>query len=310
MSKIVIALGGNALGDNPEEQKELVKIPAAKVVSLLKSKHQVIIGHGNGPQIGMIVNSFANSEVAKKNGFSLPFAEANAMSQGYIGLHLQNAICSELKKKKMKNQVQYVLTQTLVDQKDPAFKKPTKPVGPFYNSKQDAEKANPGSVIVEDSGRGYRKVVPSPKPVGFVGLAGIKKTVENKTVLIVGGGGGVPTVETKDGFKTVDGVIDKDFALAHLAAEIKADQLIILTAVERVAINFGKPNQKWLKEMTIKEAQKHIADKQFAPGSMLPKVEAAIAFVKKNPKGKAIIADLKKVEQALQGKSGTVIKNK
>ncbi len=310
MSKIVIALGGNALGDNPEEQKELVKIPAAKVVSLLKSKHQVIIGHGNGPQIGMIVNSFANSEVAKKNGFSLPFAEANAMSQGYIGLHLQNAICSELKKKKMKNQVQYVLTQTLVDPKDPAFKKPTKPVGPFYNSKQDAEKANPGSVIVEDSGRGYRKVVPSPKPVGFVGLAGIKKTVENKTVLIVGGGGGVPTVETKDGFKTVDGVIDKDFALAHLAAEIKADQLIILTAVERVAINFGKPNQKWLKEMTIKEAQKHIADKQFAPGSMLPKVEAAIAFVKKNPKGKAIIADLKKVEQALQGKSGTVIKNK
>ncbi len=310
MSKIVIALGGNALGDNPEEQKELVKIPAAKVVSLLKSKHQVIIGHGNGPQVGMIVNSFANDDVAKKNGFSLPFAEANAMSQGYIGLHLQNAICSELKKKKMKNQVQYVLTQTLVDQQDPAFKKPTKPVGPFYKTEQEAKKSNPGSVIVEDAGRGFRKVVPSPKPIGFVGLDAIKKIVDNKIVLIVGGGGGVPTVETKDGFKTVDGVIDKDFAMAHLAAKIKADQLIILTAVERVAINFGKPNQKWLKEMTIKEAQKHIADKQFAPGSMLPKVEAAIAFVKNNPKGKAIIADLKKVEQALQGKSGTVIKAK
>ena len=305
--RIVIALGGNALGDNPTEQKELVKIPAKKIVSLIKAGHEVVVGHGNGPQVGMIVNSFSNEEVVKKNNFNMPFPEAGGMSQGYIGYHLQNAIASEMLKEGIDVPVQYILTQTLVDPKDKAFKNPTKPVGPFYKDKASAEKANPGSVIVEDAGRGYRKVVASPKPIGFLGIEGIKKTVKNKTCVIVGGGGGIPTVQKAKSFEGVDGVIDKDFALALMAAQVKADKLIILTGVSRVAINWGKPNQQWLSSMNIKEAQKHIADKQFAPGSMLPKVEAAIWFVQQNPKGEAIIADLKKVEKAIEGKTGTKI---
>lgn len=308
MSRVVIALGGNALGDNPSEQKELVKIPAAKIVSLLKDGHEVVVGHGNGPQVGMIVNSFGNDAVLKQNGFNMPFPEAGGMSQGYIGYHMQNAICSELKKNGLNNSVQYILTQTLVDPNDQAFKNPTKPVGPFYKDEESAKAANPGSVVVEDAGRGYRKVVASPKPIGFLGMEGIKKSVENKVVVIVGGGGGIPTIETNNGYEGVDGVIDKDFALALMAANLKADNLIILTGVSRVAINWGKPNQEWLSEMTVAEAEKHIADNQFAPGSMLPKVQAAIMFVKNNPSGKAIIADLKEVEDAIAGKTGTIIK--
>lgn len=309
MSRIVIALGGNALGENPSEQKELVKIPAAKIVSLIKDGHQVVVGHGNGPQVGMIVNSFSNESVVAKNGFNMPFPEAGGMSQGYIGYHMQNAICSELKKQGLdKKQVQYILTQTLVDIKDPAFSNPTKPVGPFYKDEASAKAANPGSSVMEDAGRGYRKVVASPKPIGFLGIDAIRQTVENGTTVIVGGGGGIPTIETNDGYNGVDGVIDKDFTLALMAAEVKADKLIILTGVSRVAINWGKPNQSNLEECTIAEMEKHIADNQFAPGSMLPKVQAAIAFIKGNPKGQAIIADLKEVEAAIAGKTGTVIK--
>ncbi len=308
MARIVIALGGNALGDNPTEQKELVKIPAAKIVSLLKDGHEVVVGHGNGPQVGMIVNSFANESVIAKNKFNMPFAEAGGMSQGYIGYHMQNAIASEMKRQGLNIPVQYILTQTIVDPADPAFKNPTKPVGPFYTTKEAAEAANPGSTIVEDAGRGYRKVVPSPKPVNFIGIEGIKKSVDAKNCVICGGGGGIPTVETKDGFEGVDGVIDKDFALALLAAKVRADKLIILTGVSKVAINWGKPNQESLDSMTIAEAQKHIADNQFAPGSMLPKVQAAISFVENNPTGEAIIADLKEVEDAIAGKTGTIIK--
>lgn len=307
MARIVIALGGNALGDNPTEQKELVKIPAAKIVSLLKAGHEVVVGHGNGPQVGMIVNSFGNEAVIEKNKFNMPFPEAGGMSQGYIGYHMQNAIASEMKKQGLNIPVQYILTQTLVDPKDPAFANPTKPVGPFYASKEAAEAANPGSVVVEDAGRGYRKVVASPKPIGFVGLEGIKKSVDAGNCVICGGGGGIPTVESNNGFEGVDGVIDKDFALALMAAKVNADQLIILTGVSKVAINWGKENQTWLDTMTVSEAEKHIADKQFAPGSMLPKVQAAISFVQNNPQGTAIIADLKEVEAAIEGKTGTRI---
>lgn len=307
MSRIVIALGGNALGDNPTEQKELVKIPAAKIVSLLKAGHEVVVGHGNGPQVGMIVNSFGNEAVIAKNKFNMPFPEAGGMSQGYIGYHMQNAIASEMKKQGLTTPVQYILTQTLVDANDPAFKNPTKPVGPFYTTKEDAEKANPGSTVVEDAGRGYRKVVASPKPIGFLGLEGIKKSIDAGNCVIVGGGGGIPTVENAQGFEGVDGVIDKDFALALMAAKVKADKLIILTGVSKVAINWGKENQQWLDKMTVAEANKHIEDKQFAPGSMLPKVQAAISFIQNNPTGEAIIADLKEVEAAIEGKTGTKV---
>lgn len=307
MARIVIALGGNALGDNPTEQKELVKIPAAKIVSLIKAGHEVIVGHGNGPQVGMIVNSFGNEAVLKQNGFNMPFPEAGGMSQGYIGYHLQNAIASEMKKQGIKTPVQYILTQTLVDKNDQAFKNPTKPVGPFYKTEAEAKAANPGSVVVEDAGRGYRKVVASPKPIGFLGLDGIKKSIDAGNCVICGGGGGIPTIEHNDSFEGVDGVIDKDFALALLAAKVHADKLIILTGVSKVAINWGKPNQEWLDKMTVAEAEKHINDKQFAPGSMLPKVQAAISFVTNNPKGEAIIADLKEVEAAIEDKTGTKI---
>lgn len=307
MSKIVIALGGNALGNNPTEQKDLVKIPGEKIAALIKSGHQVIVGHGNGPQVGMIVNSFANKSVVTENKFNMPFPEAGGMSQGYIGYHLQNAIYNAFKKQNIDGQVNYILTQTLVDANDPAFKKPTKPVGIFYTTQAEAEAANPNSTIIEDSGRGYRKVVASPKPIGFLGMEAIRKSVDAGTTIIVGGGGGIPTIETAHGYEGVDGVIDKDFALALMAANLKADQLIILTAVSRVAINWGKPDQKGIESMTVAEAKKHIDDNQFAPGSMLPKVQAAIAFVEGNPKGKAIIADLKEVEDAINGKTGTII---
>jgi len=310
MSKIVIALGGNALGKNPSEQKKLVEIPAKKIVALIKGGHQVIVGHGNGPQVGMIVNSFANEEVLAQNKFSMPFPEAGGMSQGYIGYHLQNAIYSELKKENLlSEQVQYVLTQTLVDQSDPAFANPTKPVGPFYITEAAAKLANPGSTVIEDAGRGYRKVVASPKPVGFLGLEAMKESVDNHVTLICGGGGGIPTIATDDGFEGIDGVIDKDFALSLLAAEMCADKLVILTGVSRVSINWGKDNQSDLKEETIESMEEYIKQNQFAPGSMLPKVEAAIAFVKGNPNGIAIIADLKEVEDAIAGKTGTVIKH-
>ncbi len=307
MSRIVIALGGNALGSNPQEQKELVNIPAARIVSLIKEGHEVIVGHGNGPQVGMIVNSFANSEVVKSNKFNMPFPEAGGMSQGYIGYHLQNAIYTELKKQGIKKDVQYILTQTLVDALDPAFKNPTKPVGPFYDTKEAGEKANPGSFIVEDAGRGFRKVVASPLPIGFLGIDSIKKAVDSGAIVIVCGGGGIPTIETKTGFEGVDGVIDKDFALAKMAASLKADKLVILTGVEKIAINWGKPDQKGLDRCTVEEIKKHIADNQFAPGSMLPKVEAAIAFLKDNPTGEALIAHLEKVEDSINGKNGTII---
>ncbi|MGL4948402.1 MAG: carbamate kinase [Mycoplasma sp.] len=308
MSIIVIALGGNALGNNPTEQKELVKIPAQKIASLIKEGHQVVVGHGNGPQIGMIFNSFSNESVIKENKFTIPFPEAGGMSQGYIGYHLQNALYNELEKIGLNNEVSYLLTQTLVDKNDKAFLNPTKPVGPFFKTKEEAELANPNSTIVEDAGRGFRKVVASPLPTGFLGMNSIANAVKNNTTVIVGGGGGIPTIKTENGYEGVDGVIDKDFALSLMAANLKADQLIILTAVSKVAINWGKENQEWISEMTVAEAHKHIADKQFAPGSMLPKVEAAIEFVKANPNGKAIIADLREVEEAIKGTTGTIIK--
>ncbi len=307
MARVVIALGGNALGNNPTEQKELVKIPAKKIVELVKQGHQVVVGHGNGPQVGMIVNSFSNESVIKKNGFNMPFAEAGGMSQGYIGYHLQNAIYSELKKNKMDTQVQYILTQTLVDAKDSAFQNPSKPVGPFYKDEATAKAANPGATIIDDAGRGFRKVVASPKPIDFLGIKAIKQSVENGTVVIVGGGGGIPTVAHADSYQGVDGVIDKDFALALMAEKVNADKLVILTGVSKVAINWGKPTQANIDKANIKEMEQHIKDNQFAPGSMLPKVQAAISFVKRDPKSEAIIALLEEVDDAMKGKTGTII---
>lgn len=307
MSKIVVALGGNALGNNPQEQKELVKVPAQKIADLVKAKHEVLVGHGNGPQVGMIFNAFSDAKKVNEKTPLVPFAEAGGMSQGYIGYHMLTAITNELTKHKIQKDVIYMLTQTLVDKKDKAFSNPTKPVGPFYKTKEEAETNNPNSTIVEDAGRGYRKVVPSPLPLDFVGINTIKKNFDNGAVVIVGGGGGIPTIVENNELVGVDGVIDKDFALSKLASKVQANIFIVLTAVEHVYVNYNKPDQKKLEKVTVAELEKYIEEKQFAPGSMLPKVQAAINFVKENPKNVAIIASLDKLAEAVEGTSGTRI---
>ena len=307
MAKIVIALGGNALGNNPKEQKELVKLPAKKIAALVKAGHKVLVGYGNGPQVGMIFNAFADAKKVNAKTPSVPFAEAGGMSQGYIGYHMLTAITNELRKEKIEKDTLYFLTQTIVDAKDKAFQNPTKPVGPFYKTREEAEVANPNSTIVEDAGRGFRKVVPSPLPIDFIGMNSIKKNFDNGNIVIVGGGGGIPTIDVKGQYQGVDGVIDKDFALSKLASKVEANMFIILTAVEYIYVNYNKPNQKKLTSVTIKELEQYIKEGQFAPGSMLPKVKAAIDFVNANPKNVAIIADLNKVAEAIEGKSGTRI---
>lgn len=305
--KIVIALGGNALGDSPSEQKELVKVPAEKVATLTKQGHTVVIGHGNGPQVGMIFNSFSDARKVNPKTPIIPFAEAGGMSQGYIGYHMLAAIQTELNKLNVNRNVAYFETITYVDSNDPAFSNPTKPVGPFYATLEEAKASNPDSKIVEDAGRGYRVVVPSPKPIDFLGIGAIKESIDNGTIAIVGGGGGIPAINENGVIKGLDGVIDKDFTCAKIAEKIDADVFVILTAVDHVYVNWGKPDQKGLEVASVAEMEEYIAQNQFAPGSMLPKVQAAINFVKGKPGKKAIIADLKDIEKALEGKVGTAI---
>lgn len=310
MSKIVIALGGNALGNTPEEQLQLVKNTAKSIVDLAKQGHQIMIGHGNGPQVGMINLAM---EFAANNGAntpSMPFPECGAMSQGYIGYHLQQAIGDELKKAGIDKQVVSIVTQVVVDEHDKAFTNLSKPIGAFY-SKEDAEKIQKekGYTFVEDAGRGYRRVVASPIPQKIVEAKVIEQLAANGTLVITVGGGGIPVVETAGGLKGVPAVIDKDCSSAKLATDIKADKLVILTAVEKVFVNFNKPDQKALDTLTLQEAQKYIEEGQFAKGSMLPKVEACMEFIKNAPAGaEAIITSLEKAKDALDGATGTIIK--
>lgn len=300
MSRILIALGGNALGNNPQEQLKIAKESAKPIVDLIEKGHEIIITHGNGPQVGMI-----NSLMEEVN---MPFPESVAMSQGYIGYHLQNGILEELNKRNINKHVVTLITQVVVDEKDEAFKNPTKPIGKFY-TKEKAEKlkTEKGYKMVEDAGRGYRRVVASPKPIDIIEKESVKALVEQGHIVIAVGGGGIPVIKRGLTYEGVDGVIDKDLASAKMAELIDADYLFILTAVDRVAINFGKENQKNLEKMSIDEAERYIGEKQFAPGSMLPKVLAAIEFVKSKKGRKAIIASLDKAEEALNGDSGTLI---
>lgn len=306
MKKIVIALGGNALGDTALEQLKLVVETAKPIVDLIEDGNQVIIAHGNGPQVGMINlgMNFAFEEGKIKG--EMPFPECGAMSQGYIGYHLQNAIGNELKKRGVKKDVACVVTQVVVDENDDAFKKPTKPVGAFYDKDTADKMANEkGWTFVEDAGRGYRRVVASPKPIDVAEKNIVNDLVNGGHVVITVGGGGIPVVDKSGKLVGVPAVIDKDFASAKLAEIVKADALFILTAVERVCINFGKPEQKQLEIMTLADCEKYIGENQFAPGSMLPKVLACMSFAKTG--GEAIIADLKNAKLALQDKSGTKI---
>ena len=305
--KIVIALGGNALGNNPEEQKELLKIPAQKVASLVAMGHTVLIGHGNGPQVGMIYNAFADAKKSNEKTPSVPFAEAGGMSQGYIGYHMLAAIKTELNKLNLAKEVVYVETLTYVDKNDEAFNNPTKPVGPFYSTREEAERFNPNSTIIDDAGRGFRVVVPSPKPKDILGVNTIKALVNAGVVVIAGGGGGIPTVKNGDTVYGVDGVIDKDFTCAKIAEKIDADLFVILTAVDNVYVNWNKPDQKKLETVSINELDTYIQEGQFAKGSMLPKIEACVKFVNSGENKKAIIADLKNAELAIEGNSGTII---
>lgn len=306
--KIVLALGGNALGKNPEEQLELVKITAKTIVDLIAQGHKLVIGHGNGPQVGMINLAMEHSALNGGGTPLMPFPECGAMSQGYIGYHLQQAIQEELRQRGIKKEVACLITQVVVDPKDPAFEKPTKPIGAFM-TKEAAEKiaAEKGYTFVEDAGRGYRRVVPSPQPKRIVELDVVNTLVEAGVVVITVGGGGIPVIEAEEGLKGTAAVIDKDKSSAKLAEDLNADMLMILTAVDRVCINFNKPDQKELAEMTIADCEKYIGEKQFAPGSMLPKVEACMGFVKSGENREALITSLEKAGLAMNKETGTVI---
>ena len=307
MSKrIVIALGGNALGNTPYEQLKLVEQTAKPIVDLIEQGNEVVIAHGNGPQVGMINLGMGTAAEAGAIKSDMPFPECGAMSQGYIGYHLQNAIGNELAARGIKKDVATIVTQVLVDENDPAFQNPTKPIGSFYD-KETAERIakEKGYTMVEDAGRGYRQVVPSPKPVDVIEKHMVNTLISDGYVVITVGGGGIPVVRRDGKLYGTPAVIDKDFASAKLAELVKADALVILTAVDRVAINWGKPDQKSLDEMTVEEAERYCGEGHFAPGSMLPKVKAAISFAKTG--GNAIIASLENAGKAVKGESGTVV---
>ncbi|WP_368486854.1 carbamate kinase [Spiroplasma sp. DGKH1] len=311
MSRIVVALGGNALGNSPAEQHEIVKVTAKAMVDIIADGKELVIAHGNGPQVGMINNAFAEASKVNSKIPMMPFPECGAMSQAYIGYHLQNAILNELNNRNIKKNVVTIVTQVEVAANDKAFENPTKPIGSFYTEQEAKDLASKnGFTVKEDAGRGWRRVIASPQPVDIVEKDIIKDLIKQGHVVITVGGGGIPVVKGKDGYQGVDAVIDKDFASAKLAELVDADQLMILTAVPKVAINYGKPNQTTLDTLTIAEAEKYIGENQFAPGSMLPKVQAAMKFAQLDAKKAAVIAELSLAKDALNGKSGTTIKLK
>ncbi len=307
MAKVVVALGGNALGKFPEEQLKLVKNTASSLIGLIDAGNQVVISHGNGPQVGAI-NLGMNFAAENGKTAAFPFPECGAMSQGYIGYHLQQSLQNELHRRWMNKNVATVVTQIAVDPKDPAFQNPSKPVGDFYTKEQAEQiEKEKGYTFKEDAGRGYRQVVPSPLPQKIMELNSIKTLIEAGDLVIAGGGGGVPVIMTDDGLEGVPAVIDKDRSSALLADKIDADTLIILTAVDYVFVNYGKPDEKALKTLNVAEAQKYMDEKQFAAGSMLPKIEACLSFVEGHPERKALITSLNGLDDALAGKVGTVI---
>lgn len=309
MKRIVLALGGNALGNTPQEQLTLVRETVKPIADLIEAGNEVIICHGNGPQVGMINLSFSEATLHNKAVPEMPFPECGAMSQGYIGFHLQNALQNELASRGLAKMPATIVTQVEVDPSDPAFQHPTKPIGAFYD-RETAEMLHKekGYDMVEDAGRGYRRVIASPNPIGVVEIDLVLTLVTAGYPLITCGGGGIPVVRENGHLKGVAAVIDKDYASAKLAELINADLFIILTAVEKVSLNFGKPNQINLSRMTVKEADSYIAAGHFAKGSMLPKVIAAKRFAASKKGRVAIIAALEKAKEAIEGKSGTIVK--
>ena len=304
MARYVVSLGGNALGNNSEEQKKALVKVADAITDLIIDNNEVAIVHGNGPQVGMINLAFETS----KETPNMPFPECGAMSEGYIGYHIQNALYNSLKEKGVNKTVCTVVTQVLVDPNDPLFLNPSKPIGSFY-SKEEAEKIalEKGYIMKEDAGRGYRRVVPSPLPVDIVEKESIKALLNNGQVVICAGGGGVPVINKDNRLEGVAAVIDKDYASSKLADLINADYLVILTAVDSVSINFRKPDEKKLENVSIKELEQYLKEGHFAKGSMYPKVEASINFVKSGKNKTAIIASLDNAKEAFKLKAGTII---
>ena len=306
--RIVLALGGNALGKNLPEQMKAVKKTASAIVDLIEEGDELVIVHGNGPQVGMIQD--AMTELVRSDPVShipCPLSVCVAMSQGYIGYDLQNALREEMLDRGIGKGVATVLTQVEVDPEDPAFARPTKPIGSFMTKDEAMRMVEERQYdVMEDAGRGWRRVVASPQPVSIVEIDTIRSLVETDHIVVACGGGGIPVFKTGGHhLKGAAAVIDKDFAAERLAEQIDADCLIILTAVEKVAVNFGRPDQKWLDRLTPEEAEAYIREGQFAPGSMLPKVEASLRFVRSGPGREALITLLEKAQDGILGKTGT-----
>ena len=313
MSKIVIALGGNALGKTHEEQLRLLEGVAKIIVDLIKEGNQIVLTHGNGPQVGQILLAMDYSANSNAGTPDMPFPECGSMSQGYIGYQLQQCLQDELERQHIKKNCATLITQVLVNPNDEAFKNPTKPIGMFY-TKEEAEsiEKEKGYTFVDDSGRGYRRVVPSPKPIDIVEKDIIRQLVDNDNIVICAGGGGIPVIKT-DKIELLEGVaavIDKDRSAALLAEQIEADTLLILTAVDKVSIHYNTDNQVDLDTLTVEEAEKYIKENEFAKGSMLPKIEACLSFVRKNDHNRAIIGSLEHAKEAILGKNGTIIKRR
>ena len=308
-NRIVIALGGNALGKNLSQQMAAVKHTARAVATLIAEGHQVVLVHGNGPQVGMIQSAFTAYHRQEPKSDLLPLSVCVAMSQGYIGYDLQNALKEELLDRGLSTGVATVLTQVVVDENDPAFLHPTKPIGPFLTREEAEQLAwEKGCRVVEDAGRGWRQIVASPQPLAVVELTTIRSLMDAGLVAIACGGDGIPVLaQERHHLKGASAVIDKDSAAALLAEQLDADLLIILTAVERVAVNFGKPDQRWLDRLTPEEARRYAAEGHFAPGSMLPKVQAAAKFAESRPGRRSVITLLERAGEGVRGETGTVI---
>lgn len=306
--RIVIALGGNALGNNLPEQMIAVKSTAKAIADLIEEGHEVVISHGNGPQVGMINKAMAELNKSDATHPMAPLSVCVAMSQGYIGYDLQNALREELLDRGIQKPVATIITQVRVNPKDKAFESPSKPIGRFMTKEEAQLLVDKGDHVIEDAGRGYRRVVASPRPIDIVEIDTIRALMDAGQVVVAGGGGGIPVYNNEGNhLKGVGAVIDKDFASSKLAQMINADLLIILTAVEKVAINFGKENQQWLSDITTAEAKVLMEEGQFAAGSMLPKVQAAVEFAESAENRSSLITLLEKAKDGIAGKTGTVI---
>ena len=305
MARYVVSLGGNALGNNSEEQKQALIKVAEAITDLIVDNNEIAIVHGNGPQVGMINLAFETS----KETPNMPFPECGAMSEGYIGYHIQNALYNSLNSRSVNKTVCTVVTQVLVDPKDPLFLNPSKPIGSFYSKEEADEIAKvKGYIMKEDAGRGYRRVVSSPLPIDIIEKEAIKSLMKAGQVVICAGGGGIPVIKKDDKLEGVAAVIDKDYASSKLADLIETDYLVILTAVDNVYINYHQDNEKKLDKVSTSELENYLNEEHFAKGSMYPKVQACLNFVKSGKNKTAIIASLDNAKEAFKEKAGTIIK--